>query len=210
MNRKRKIIEFAKSLHLLGKARITDTGPEMLGQRIMIVPRELFTEFIDLYREDPEMEQTMYRTMKKSVYSFCADLDDDRDLEPAELLNTLLKLTKLNGFGHIEINDYDREMKEAVFYVRNLPSDELDDTEPFKGDTYWSGMLAGGMSYVFQQDVECLETQCMLEGENSCKFLVAPKTTLRQRHPQLFREKFPAETRNDARTPSPDTLVIGE
>lgn len=191
---KRKIVEFAKHLHLLGKTRITDTGPEMLGQQVMIVPRDLFTQLIDLYRDDPELERAMYETMKETIREFCANVDSDQEMDPAELLNTLLKLTKLNGFGHIEINDYDNEHREAVFYVRHLPSDDLQEGEPFKGDTYWAGMLAGGMSYVFQEEVDCLETQCILEGENSCQFVVAPRDTLRARYPDLYEEKFSEET----------------
>lgn len=189
-----KTVDLMKSLYHLGKIRLTENGPEILNQEVLIVPKDLFTHLIKLYANDMTLERGIYRMMRTSVYRFCQEIDSDQDLEPAELMQALLHLTQLNGYGHIEINDYDKEKQMATFYVRNLPSEELRGTYTFKGDTYWAGMLAGGMSYVFQEDVNALETQCVLEGRNSCRFVVAPDNTLQQEYPDLYREKFARET----------------
>lgn len=185
-----KTVDLVKSLYHLGKIRLTETGPELLDQEVLIVPKDLFTKLIELYADDPVLETAIYRVMRESVYDFCAEVDEAKELTPAELMEILLNLTKMNGYGHIEINDYDKEKQMAVFYVRNLPSEELSEDYAFKGDTYWSGMLAGGMSYVFQEEIHALETQCVLEEKHSCRFVTAPKDTLKQEYPDLYREKF--------------------
>lgn len=186
----RRLTQLARSLHYLGKINLSDRGPQLLGQQVMIVPRPLFTRLIELYEDDPEMERAIYEVMKRAVYDFCAELDDAEDMDPATLLQTLMRLTKLNGYGHIEISDYAEEEHTTTFFVRKLPSENADAT--FKGDTYWAGMLAGGMSYVFDRDVDALETQCILEGSNSCRFLVAPRSLLQEEYPGLYEEKLAA------------------
>jgi hypothetical protein len=185
-----KTVDLMKSLYHLGKIRLSDTGPEILDQNVLIVPQDLFRKLIELYADNPLLEQAIYRVMRDSVYEFCDEIDSHEDLEPAELMQVLLNLTRLNGFGDIEIADYDSEKHMATFYVWNLPSDDVDAAYSFKGDTYWAGMLAGGMTYVFDRYVEALETQCILEDENSCQFVVAAPETLQTEYPDLYRAKF--------------------
>lgn len=189
-----KAIDIMRTLYHVGKLRMTSEGPELLGQNVMLIPRSLFPKLIGIYADNPELERGIYDMMHDTVYEFCASFDDKQDLSPAELLRILMRLTKLNGYGHIEINDYAIEDTTAAFYVRNLPSEDMEHERAFKGDTYWAGMLAGGMSYVFQQEVNALETQCVLEGAPSCRFIVAPKQQLQQEYPDLYREKFARKT----------------
>lgn len=185
-----KTVSLVKSLYHLGKIRLTETGPEILDQEVLVVPKDLFTQLIELYADDPLLEQAVYRVMRDAVYQFCDDIDTAQDLEPAELMQVLLHLTRLNGYGHIEINEYDREKHMAAFYVWDLPSEDVGEEYTFKGDTYWAGMLAGGMTYVFDRYVAALETQCILEDGNSCRFVVAPPETLKEEYPDLYRDKF--------------------
>lgn len=200
-----KTVDLVKSLYHLGKIGMTEKGPKLLDQQVVVVPRDLFRELIELYANDPVMEYTIYHVMKRSVYRFCANIDEEQDLDPAEMLQVLLQLTKLNGYGHIEINDYDRESRTAAFYVRDLPSEDVAPGYTFKGDTYWAGMLAGGMSYVFNEEVDGLETQCILEDHNSCRFLVAPRETLESKHPELYEQKFEIDAPTEAQIMDDDS-----
>ncbi len=188
-----KTISMVKTLYNRGKLRLTEEGPELLDQQVLIVPRDLFTELIQLYHDNPVLEQTIYQVMRQSVHDFCVSINEENDHEPAEMLHILLHLTRLNGYGNIEINDYNAAERTAVFYVRKLPSENVGDDYTFKADTYWAGMLAGGMSYVFGEQVDALETQCVLEGHNSCRFLVGPRELLSGRYPDLYENKFPGD-----------------
>lgn len=185
-----KTVELVKSLYHLGKFRLTEKGPELMGEQVVVVPRGLFADIVELYSDNAELERATYEVMKKSVYKFCESLDTGRDTPPAQMLGMLMRLTSLNGYGDIEINMYDEDARKAAFFVKHLPSETLSETADFKGDTYWAGMLAGGMSYVFDENMDCLETRCILEGETSCRFHIARPEVLAEEYPELYREKF--------------------
>lgn len=182
--------QMLKKLYHLNKLHLTEFGPEILDQQVKIVPGELFTWLIAVYADNPSLERELYEVMKRSVYDFCVDLGTDQGLDDAEMLNLLLKMSQLFGYGTVNIKEYDGESNRASFYVWNLPSHDLEEEFSFKGDTYWAGMLAGGMSYVFGSPVEALETQCILEGAESCDFVIAPRQTLKNEFPELFSDKF--------------------
>lgn len=179
-----------KKLYHLNKLDLTRHGPKILNQEVKIVPGDLFTWLIAVYADNPSLEREMYEMMKRSVYDFCIDMGADQGLDSAEMLNLLMQLSQVFGYGTVNIKEYDADNKRASFYVWNLPSNDLQKDLSFKGDTYWAGMLAGGMSYVFGEPVEALETQCILEGEDSCDFVIAPEETLKTEFPELYSDKF--------------------
>lgn len=184
------VLKMMKNLYYLGKIRITDAGPETLGVPVMIIPRVLYTRLIEVYANNPAMELQIYNVMKHTTQEYSDELGASQDMEIAEMLETLFSVANIYGYGRIEISDYDRDTPMAAFFIRHLPSDEANPDQPFKGDTYWAGMLAGGLSYIFDQDVECLETQCKLEGHNSCRFVVAPRNVLKKEYPECYKQKF--------------------
>lgn len=183
------MFEFARKLMLSRKLKMERGELELLDQEVLIIPKNLLRRIIEVYAEQPGLERDIYRIMKESVREFSAEIDSDHSFTPRELLDTLLKLTELNGYGNIEVVNYNPEDKMVSFMIKNLPSERMRDQYSFKADTYWAGMLAGGVSYIFQADIDAVETQCVVEGENQCEFLAAPPDVLREKHPDLYEEK---------------------
>jgi len=118
----------------------------------------------------------MYDVMKESVYNFCKALAKRRGVKPREMVDILIKLAEMNGYGKLQLVKLDYGKKEAIFHMRHLPS-ELIATNGTKGkvaDRYWAGMLASGASWIFDEDVDAVETRCVADGKESCEFVVNP------------------------------------
>lgn len=188
------MFEFAKKMLVLKQLSIEKGKIELLGQRVIIIPIRLIILLIDLYSVDKNLEKKIYFIMRDSVRDYCLVAKDKFKFKPESLLSMLLDLTRLNGYGDINLEKISYSDKRVVFKVDGLPSSFLKGTKDyskFMGDAYWAGILAGGMSVIFDDNtVDCLELKCVLGNAPSCIFIVAQKTFLKENYKELYFEKF--------------------
>ncbi len=71
----------------------------------------------------------MYDVMKESVYNFCQVLAKRRGVRPREMVDILIKLAEINGYGMSQLVKLDYEMKEAIFHMRHPPSELIGTNE---------------------------------------------------------------------------------
>lgn len=138
------------------------------------MPVELILLLIEKSVVDEKFERAIYDVMKKSVYNFCQTLGKRRGIEPKKMVDLLTNRAEMNGYGKLQLISLDYDKKQAVFHMRSLPSEALFGKELGKRivDRYWAGMLTGGASWIFGEDVDATETRCVADGKKSCEFVV--------------------------------------
>ncbi len=168
------MVSFVDKLLIGRELKFEEGSLTIFDQRVLIVPVELILLLIEKSVADEKFEQSIYDVMKKSVYSFCQTLGTRRGIEPKKMVDLLINLAEMNGYGKLQLIKLDYDKKEAVFHMRHLPSEALLEKELSKRivDRYWAGMLAGGASWIFGEDVNATETRCVADGKESCEFVV--------------------------------------
>jgi predicted hydrocarbon binding protein len=168
------VVSFVDKLLLSRQLRFEEGKLTIFDQRVLIVPVELILLLIEKSVVDRKFEQLIYDVMKKSVYNFCKSLAQRRSVKPKEMVQILINLAEMNGYGKLELIKLDYKTKEAVFHMRHLPSELISKRAKTRVvDRYWAGMLAGGASWIFGKDVDAIETRCVADGKESCEFVVA-------------------------------------
>jgi len=179
------MLPFVSKLLLARQLNFEKGKLSIFGQRVIIFPVELILLITQKCTVDKKFEQDIYDTMKEAVYQFCKNLNKRRNVKPKEMAKILINLAEMNGYGKLQIIKLDYEKKVAIFHMRGLPSELLIGKLKQKGkkvvDKYWGGMLAGGASFIFgDKNIEAIETRCVVEGKESCEFLVGTKDFLKK------------------------------
>ena len=182
---------FAKKLMFARLLNFEKGNLTLLDQKVLIVPFSLMALLMQIYLKNKALERAVYNVMKDSVYNFCMVGDKRFHFKPKKLLEVLLQLTEMNGYGEIKVGKLDFEKKRVVFITKGLPSKTLEKKKNTYADTFWCGMLAGGMSYIFKDEtIETLEIACVISGAPTCKFVAARKDFLSEKYTDLYRKKF--------------------
>ncbi|MBI2938358.1 MAG: hypothetical protein HYY22_09135 [Thaumarchaeota archaeon] len=168
------MVSFVDKLLLGRELKFEEGRLSIFDQRVLIVPVELILLLIEKSVADEKFEQAIYDVMKKSVYGFCQTLAKRRGIEPKKMVDLLINLAEMNGYGKLQLINLDYDKKQAIFHMRSLPSEALLEKKLGKRivDRYWAGMLAGGASWIFGEDVDAVETRCVADGKESCEFVV--------------------------------------
>lgn len=153
----------------------------IFGERVLIFPIDMVKIIIEKSIKDKAFATSIYDAAKQSVRSFCQNVNSRLGIKkPKDMLDILLNLTEMNGYGQIEPIKVDYENKFATFHLHGLPSQALfGKVKNVKTvDVYWCGLVAGGMTFVFNTDVDCVETRCVVTGKESCEVVAAKKDRL--------------------------------
>ncbi len=92
-------------------------------------------------------------------------------------IKTLENLFNINGLGKMNINNLDNEKKEALITIidSTIALEWLEKNKKESKNaacTLTAGVLAGMFSYIFGEDVDCVEISCKAKGDNICEFKI--------------------------------------
>lgn len=175
------MIPFVTKLLMSGQLKFEKGQMSIFGQRVLIFPLEMVKIIMKESINDPKFATSIYKAAKESVMAFSNDVSDRLNIhKEKEMLDILFKLTEMNGYGTINPIKIDYENKTAILHLEGLPSKTLlgKVKNAQAGDVYWCGLVAGGMSYVFKEDVEAVETSCVITGKESCEIMAGNKKFL--------------------------------
>jgi predicted hydrocarbon binding protein len=153
----------------------------IFGERVLIFPLDMVKLVIEKSLKDEKFANSIYDAAKESVIAFSGKVSNRLNIKkPKDMLDMLINLTEMNGYGEIQPVKIDYDTNFAVFHLRGLPSESL--FGKVKGaktaDVYWAGLVAGGLTYVFGKDIDCAETRCAINGKQSCEIIGAEKKQL--------------------------------
>src|SRR3989304_8853842 len=97
----------------------------IFDQRVLIIPAGLMLIIIKTYLKDKKMEKSFYEAAKEGTITFCKGIARKSDIKSKGMLDILVNLTEMNGYGQIIPVKVDYENKVATFHLRGLPSEAL-------------------------------------------------------------------------------------
>jgi predicted hydrocarbon binding protein len=175
------MLPFVTKLLMAQQLKFEKGTMQIFEQRVLIFPLDMVNIIIEKSLKDRAFANSIYDAARESVGGFCKKVSKRLNIKkPKDMLDILMNLTEMNGYGQIQPIKVDYDNKFAVFHLRGLPSQTL--FGKVRGaktaDVYWAGLVAGGMSYVFKDDIHCAETMCAITGKESCEIVAAKKPDL--------------------------------
>lgn len=185
------MLPFVTKLLMGGQLRFDKGNLSIFDQRVLIVPLELILILVRESMKDRKLAKYVYESSKESVIGFCKNIEKKLGTSKKEVLDILMNLTEMNGYGEIIPIKIDYDKKVAIFHLRGLPSKaffgKIKVTSNTTVDVYWCGLVAGGISFVFGTDIDCIETRCIISGKDTCEVVAASKTNLNKEYPKALK-----------------------
>jgi predicted hydrocarbon binding protein len=141
----------------------------------VVAPLESLIGIVSVNEVD--FHKKLYSAVKSSTKeSLFKDLslnfsDKKKELEFVENFFTA------SGWGSIQSIDVQYEGKKAIVVVENSPfASALKGKVTFPVDSLLRGTLAGIFSKLFEEDIDCVESECAALASERCKFILKSKT----------------------------------
>ena len=185
------MLPFVAKLLMGGQLNFGKGNLLIFGERVLIIPLDLILILIEKSLKDKKLAQQIYESSKNSVLAFCQSIQKRLNINQKETLDILINLTEMNGYGEIIPIKIDYQNKTAVFHLKGLPSraffGKMKVSDYTTVDVYWCGLVAGGISFVFSDDIDCIETRCVVSGKESCEVVAAKKEFLKKNFPNAVK-----------------------
>ena len=129
---------------------------------------------------DFELHQELYDQVKKSVWkSLIPKFNLDSKASQERILNFTEVFFTAGGWGQINQVQVDTPNTRAVISVSRSPiALSLQHKVEDPCDHFMRGILAGIFSHAFNQEVDCVETRCVAQGNSNCEFILQKAGTL--------------------------------
>ncbi len=148
----------------------------LFNQKVALVPQTFFIELTKNAIGNPERTIELYETAKKIMWEVFAPKFKDRYKLPANnVVDWMKNIGELGGWGQFEIVDYDEKRKRAIVRIKDasIGSALKPSSEPV--DHVIRGFMAGVASFLFNSDVDYVETKCVAKGDPFCEFIAKQK-----------------------------------
>ncbi len=139
----------------------------------LIMPVDLMIGIVG--NENEEFQRELYYSVKESVKKnlvkrFGINFKFD---EKQKFVQFLEKFFVASGWGDIHNVDIDFEKKRALLNLNHNPfSSHVKPKPKNPADHLMRGILAGIFSFAFDSDIECVEVECLIKGDNRCEFVL--------------------------------------
>jgi len=137
----------------------------------LIIPTELITSIAKA--EDTEMNRDIYYAIKETTWKkLIQQFTFDPHLNPDKALTLLEEFFTAAGWGAIKNVDIDKAEKRAIVVIDNAPLPKSKNIPKLPLHHFLRGILAGIFSDYFKTEIDCLESDCISEGNPNCKFIL--------------------------------------
>ena len=136
--------------------------------------------------------QIIYAAAKEGGYALAKQLCMSVGISGKEAVDMLMVgCSDLTGWGEFKLIDYKAEEGHAVFHIFDSPFKEVKSKSP--QCHFARGLVAGSLRYIFNKEVDAVETKCISSGAEHCEFIVKP-TGQFERNAKIVKEQlFPEE-----------------
>ncbi len=144
----------------------------------VIMPVDLLVSIAGKW--DFELHQELYAEVKKSVWkSLIPKFNLDANASQDRFLNFVEVFFTAGGWGQISQLQVDNDNARAVISVSRSPiALALQHKVEDPVDHFLRGILAGIFSHAFKQEMDCVETHCVAQGNANCEFILQKAGTL--------------------------------
>lgn len=146
-------------------------------------------------------KEFMFKAGQEGAKEFLSGLKDITvPNDPVKAMEFMLDLYSLRGYGDFKISSMDKAEKTVEVSATNAVEawafKENKDLQREPMCSYTSGMLSAIFRLALikwlgeDHEVEAYETDCVAEGKDSCRFVIAPVEELKKRFPRYDRPKM--------------------
>jgi predicted hydrocarbon binding protein len=165
----------------------------VLGQPVVITPAWVFVYLLKTSKDKAKMGRLIYLATKfADLRGFSKAITEKYGFKRHELIKWMKDIAELAGWGQINIRKIDTKEKIVIGYVLNSPLPALYGPSKFPVDHVFRGLTAGALEIVFQEQTECIETQCIAMGNNCCEFIIKPRKQFSFTDPKV-KEQIPTQ-----------------
>lgn len=150
-----------------------------------MVPTQLL--LFEKFLEDKEFNKKLYYSLKDAVIkSLKFEFGVNFSLEGQNGLVLLERFFSASGFGLLTQSDLNKEKKQAIIVVNNSPfALKLSGKTTLPVDHLLRGIFAGIFSVFFNENVDCVETECSALSLPRCTFIIKPLHEFDFSNPQV-------------------------
>lgn len=165
---------------------------DLMKQRVVIVPNDFLIELS--FESDKSIDgiKQLYQSAKRGVKEgFAKELNKSFGLKGAEFIKWLIDISGLSGWGNHDLIRIDPEKKIGILKTMNAPvAMKLKGRVNNPTESIWRGLLAGGASAVFNEDIDFVETKCFALGDPYCEFVFKPRNILLTEGSELIKKQI--------------------
>lgn len=185
-------MDIFEKLMLARQLKFTDGEIDMLGQRVVIVPSDLFTKYMADINDKPDRIAEVYNSAKQAMKeNFGVNIGKSYGFNFNDFSNWFVELATLSGWGNVKFEENDKERHVAVITIKNSPiAVGLKGKVSSPCDHIIRGLMAGGSSSAYKNNVDMIETDCEALGAEKCKFIIDTKDNLRAKFPDLVEKQL--------------------
>lgn len=129
-----------------------------------------------LASDDADLHKKIYSLVKESSKKDLMERFKGLGIEKKKEIDFIDSFFTGSGWGDIQVIDFSPEAKRAIVVLDNSPfASALRGKAKAAVDVLFRGMLAGAFSSIFEENIDCVEAECVALNNERCKFVVKPQ-----------------------------------
>ena len=170
----------------------TDGQITLLGQPIALLPVKLISLYTQSIIDDQVELNKFYYASKDSVKAdFGITVGKLYGFSFKDFTRWFVDMANLAGWGRLHFEAIEQQGHRGVIVSENCPVGSM-----LKGvvskpcDHFLRGMMAGGASSAFRENVDFIETECVAVEDPKCRFLMGSRAELGAKFPDIVKEQL--------------------
>lgn len=166
---------------------------DLLGQRIVMSPRDTLVGVTDYLVNNPQSIPTMYEYIRHSFGDgWASAVKKSYGFSSKDYIKWLIDISNIAGWGKSELVKYDVDNDIGVFRTFNpLIGSQFIGKSSKPVDHIWRALTAGGQSRIFDKEMDWVETQCVATGAPFCEFLFKPRKLFSDAEREKYADQLP-------------------
>jgi hypothetical protein len=183
---------------MLKKLEFHEGEVRLLGQRIVLGPRDAVNAFTKYLIAKPAEVPVIYELIRVSFESGWAEqVKKVYGFQSKDYFRWLIDISNIAGWGKSELVQFDESSLTGTFRTENaLVGSSFKGQVSSPVDHIWRGLTAGGLTAVFGQDIDWIETKCIATGQPVCEFIFKPRAHFKGAEDSLVKQQLPLDKIN--------------
>ena len=185
---------FFEKLMLAREISFKEGRIEYLGNsRLMLLSEFFLSMYTESMIDNKEELLRLYRNCKEDMRDrFVKEITGSHgDTSRESMLGLLKQTAEFGGWGRYEYEFVNEDEHRVIFRMSDgIVSSALKGKVKKPCDHIFRGIAAGGISVMFNSDVDCIELSCTAIGDPFCKLVAGSREFLEKKFPEKFEEQF--------------------
>ena len=185
---------FFEKLMLAREISFKEGRIEYLGNsRLMLLSEFFLSMYTESMIDNKEELLRLYRNCKEDMRDrFVKEITGSHgDTSRESMLGLLKQTAEFGGWGRYEYESVNEDEHRVIFRMSDgIVSSALKGKVKKPCDHIFRGIAAGGISVMFNSDVDCIELSCTAIGDPFCKLVAGSREFLEKKFPEKFEEQF--------------------